>query len=89
MTSAKKTPKKLDLNNIAEYRRALGLNQAQFWNPIGVSQSSASRYETERDVSPPIARLLLLRHMGLVTDAALESVSKELSRQGIVDVWRK
>lgn len=35
---------------IRAYRRNLGLSQTEFWEPIGVTQSGSSRYESGRDV---------------------------------------
>lgn len=39
-------------------RQKLGLNQQQFWSPIGVTQSGGSRYETGRNIPKPV-RLLI------------------------------
>ena len=58
---------------IADYRllRAkLRLNQAQFWNRIGVTQSAGSRYESGRTVPKPAAVLAHLIYVqGLDIDA--------------------
>lgn len=43
-----------------ELRYKLRLNQAQFWTPVGVTQSGGSRYENERDIPKPVAMLLNL-----------------------------
>ena len=66
--------KKLKLNEIAAYRKELGLNQQTFWNPLGVTQSGGSRYEGGRNVPPTVARLLLLREQGLMRRAGIEVV---------------
>lgn len=51
-------PKKIKL--IGDYkvlRTQLRLNQSQFWNRLGVTQSAGSRYESGRDVPKPTAIL--------------------------------
>lgn len=45
---------------VREVRKALGLSQAKFWIPIGVSQPSGHRFETERhERIPELVRLLV------------------------------
>jgi DNA-binding transcriptional regulator YiaG len=39
-------------------RRALGLNQTEFWGRIEVTQSGGSRYENGRRLPGPIRKLL-------------------------------
>ncbi|MQY50772.1 helix-turn-helix domain-containing protein [Rhodocyclus gracilis] len=43
-------------------RKEKQLNQAQFWGPIGVSQSGGSRYESGRKLPKPIQLLLAIAH---------------------------
>lgn len=43
-------------------RREKKLNQAQFWGPIGVTQSGGSRYENGRSLPKPIRLLLAIAH---------------------------
>lgn len=38
-------------------RQALGLDQKQFWGPLGVTQSDASRYEHGRPLPRPVQLL--------------------------------
>lgn len=45
-------------------RNKLGINQTQFWAPLGVTQSCASRYESGRDIPRPVQLLLALRYGG-------------------------
>lgn len=53
-------------------RRKLKLNQAQFWGPLGVTQSGGSRYETERTIPRPVRKLLYVFYQaGLAADDAL------------------
>jgi transcriptional regulator with XRE-family HTH domain len=43
---------------IRDIRKKLGLNQAQFWSQIGVTQSGGSRYESGRNVPKAVQMLL-------------------------------
>lgn len=43
-------------------RKRLGLNQQQFWNPVGVTQSGGSRYESGRVIPKPVKMLLDARY---------------------------
>jgi len=47
---------------IAEFRKSLGLNQSQFWETVGVTQSGGSRYETGRNIPKPVLMLLKSIH---------------------------
>lgn len=42
-------------------REKLGLNQSNFWTPLGVTQSGGSRYETNRTIPAPVNLLLALK----------------------------
>lgn len=71
---------KLDISNIGEYRKKLGLNQHAFWSRFGVTQSGGSRYESGRKLPQPIALLFALRETGKLTDADLEAAAKAISK---------
>ena len=43
-------------------RKGLGLNQAEFWHPVGVTQSGGSRYESGRDVPDSVRMLLAIAY---------------------------
>ncbi|HOB00123.1 MAG TPA: helix-turn-helix domain-containing protein [Casimicrobium huifangae] len=62
------------INNPREIRQKLGLNQEEFWQKIGVTQSGGSRYEAGRDMPKPVTELLRLVHLEGVD---LSSVRKE------------
>lgn len=47
MTAVKKPEKKQFIKNYRELRRKLNLSQTAFWAPLGVCQSSSSRYEKQ------------------------------------------
>ncbi|MGH8752038.1 MAG: helix-turn-helix domain-containing protein [Burkholderiales bacterium] len=51
------------ITNPRQLRRSMGLNQQQFWNKIGVTQSGGSRYENGRDIPRPVKELLRLVHV--------------------------
>lgn len=54
---------------IRDMRKKLGLNQAQFWSQIGVTQSGGSRYESGRNV-PKTVQMLLHATYGTEKQAA-------------------
>lgn len=60
-------------------RLQLGLTQAGFWSPVGVSQSGGSRYESGRKLPASISALLHLVH---IEGLNLNDVSGEDSRVG-------
>lgn len=45
-----------------ELRQKMGLNQMEFWKPLGVTQSGGSRYESGRDMPKPVQTLLHLAY---------------------------
>lgn len=62
----KAKPRKANrIDHLAE-RTKLGLNQSQYWNPLGVTQSSGSRYESRiSDPSEAVEKLAILRKQGV------------------------
>ena len=50
---------KPDLKAIRQKR---GMNQSQFWQPLGVTQSGGSRYESGRNIPKPVRLLLAIAH---------------------------
>ena len=65
-----------------EIRKAKGLNQAEFWGPLGVTQSGGSRYESDRNIPEPVQRLADLIHLPEKQSSALlgEMRGKESGR---------
>lgn len=49
-------------DQVREIRRLAGLNQTEFWNRIGVTQSGGSRYESGRTIPKPVRSLLTLAY---------------------------
>jgi transcriptional regulator with XRE-family HTH domain len=72
--------KKLDLKDVGNYRKASGLNQSQFWNRFGVTQSGGSRYETGRNLPRSVAMLVWLRDKNRITDQDLEDALKAIKK---------
>ena len=50
------------LKTVLDLRKSLGLNQTEFWGPLGVTQSGSSRYERGRRIPKPVAILLEIKH---------------------------
>ncbi|XZG68728.1 helix-turn-helix domain-containing protein [Chitinibacteraceae bacterium HSL-7] len=46
------------LPNPKDLRIELGLNQEQFWERLGVTQSGGSRYESGRSMPKPVKKLM-------------------------------
>lgn len=65
-TTTKKAsaPKKTALiSDYRKLRRKLDLNQSEFWNRLGVTQSGGSRYEApSRKVPKPVAMLAVIAY---------------------------
>lgn len=58
--SSVKCTKKIDTHKI---RIDLGINQQQFWSPLGVTQSGGSRYENGRNIPKAVLELLRLLYV--------------------------
>lgn len=48
--------------DIRSYRKANQMNQTEFWQRIGLTQSAGSRYENDRDIPEPVRMLLILAY---------------------------
>lgn len=59
-------------------RKKIGLNQAEFWGRLGITQSGGSRYESGRDVPEPVQILL---NIALERPASSAKVVNRLRRQ--------
>ena len=49
--------------NPRDIRKRLGINQAEFWAPVGVTQSGGSRYESGRSLPKPVRELVRLVYL--------------------------
>lgn len=63
-----------------ELRIKLGLTQAAFWSPVGVSQSGGSRYESGRKLPASISTLLHLVHIEGVDLSTLKGIHALVGR---------
>ncbi len=66
------------IRNPREIRQKTGLNQDEFWQKIGVTQSGGSRYEAGRDMPKPVAELLRLVHIEGVDISAVRKEDIEI-----------
>lgn len=58
---------------LREYRKALGMNQRDFWELFGVTGSCGSRYEAGRDLPAATEALISLVRNGVITPTQLSS----------------
>ena len=56
------TMNKNAINPVKAQRLKLGMNQSEFWIPIGVTQTSGSRYECGRNIPRPLSIVLSMRY---------------------------
>lgn len=68
-----------------QFRRKLDLNQSEFWNRLGLTQSAGSRYESGRTVPPSTVLLfkLVYEKRPLIALAKLRGVTVEQLLEGI------
>lgn len=52
-------------------RDALGVNQAEFWRSVGITQSGGSRFESGRNIPRTVKMLVALRALGRITEEEL------------------
>lgn len=50
------------MKNPKHIRNVTGLNQCEFWQRVGVTQSGGSRYENGRSVPKPMQMLLTIAY---------------------------
>lgn len=48
--------------DVRALRHKTGMNQSQFWSPLGVTQSGGSRYESGRTMPAPVKKLLVIAY---------------------------
>ena len=80
MAKRKKAASVATAETVIEWRKRDGLNQAAFWNPLGVTQSGGSRYESDRRMPTPVALLLWARETGKLTAEDLEEGMRAIGR---------
>ena len=48
--------------DLKEMRKKRGMNQSNFWAPLGVTQSGGSRYESDRNLPKPVESLVTIAY---------------------------
>lgn len=61
---------------VTKKRKAEGLNQSDFWKPLGVTQSGGSRYEAGRNIPAPVRKLIYLIYVAGINAYQLEAIGK-------------
>lgn len=61
-------------------RKHLGLNQNQFWERVGISQSGGCRYESGRTIPKPVSELVRLNHQLQVDTSGITEANAEAIR---------
>ena len=72
----------IDGATASKHRNMVGMNQAEFWLPLGVTQSGGSRYESGRNIPAPVQRLYFLTYVVGVTDGLSVKERKQLLSLG-------
>ena len=73
--------KKLDMSGgfLSKLRKKLGMNQQQFWSPLGVTQSGGSRYESGRNMPKPVRLLVYLFYVSPSVDTGTLQVAYDVT----------
>lgn len=69
--------RKAKISDTTNERKALGLNQADYWERYGVTQSGGSRYESGRAIPRPLGILLRLHKDGKISDKDLAAAREK------------
>lgn len=70
-------PKTYTGEEVLAIRKKLRLNQAEFWLPLGITQSGGSRYESGRNIPRPAQKLIAIAYgTDKQAEAAIESLRK-------------
>ena len=74
-------PKPFDQADVVPSRKASGLNQSEYWNRFGVTQSGGSRYESGRAIPTPTKMLIWLAQTGRLAEADLKDALAAVKRR--------
>ena len=55
------------IENVRDIRKKLGMNQTEFWEAVGVTQSVGSRYESGRAIPNAVRELVRIVHIEQVS----------------------
>lgn len=70
------------LGDIRKFRKALKLNQVDFWTPVCVTQSGGSRYESGRDIPNQTLHLLNIIYIQKIP---LHLIVRKNFKDGVLD----
>lgn len=71
-----KKPPVINADFVTAKRKELGINQSDFWKPVGVTQSGGSRYEAGRNIPAPVRKLIYLVYVNCIDAYQLEAIGK-------------
>lgn len=80
MRNAKPRKSALLPDDVLKIRKLTGLNQAYFWNRLGVTQSGGSRYESGRKMPVPVQILFNLVYQ-TTASKSIEALNKLRERE--------
>jgi len=69
--------RKARISDLTGERKALGLNQRDYWERYGVTQSGGSRYESGRAIPKPLGILMRLHKDGKISDRDLAAACEK------------
>lgn len=72
-----KSSERIDFRKI---RHDLGMNQQQFWSPLGITQSGGSRYESGRNIPKTVLELLRLLYVERIDIKTIKREDWEVAR---------
>lgn len=72
--------KMLDAVTLVTSRRTSKMNQTDYWQRFGVTQSGGSRYESGRVIPVPTAILIWLRESGRIDEKDLAEALKVVKK---------
>lgn len=72
-----KLSEKIDTRKI---RHDLGMNQQQFWSPLGITQSGGSRYESGRNIPKAVLELVRLLYVERIDIKAIKREDWEVAK---------
>ena len=66
------------IDNPRDIRKKLKINQTEFWNQVGVTQSGGSRYESGRAIPNAVRELVRIVH---IEGVPLEQITRKNFKQ--------
>lgn len=66
---------RIDAALVLKTRKAMDLNQSDFWRPLGITQSGGSRYESGRTIPAPTRKLFFLMYVAGLSGEQFDGVA--------------